>query len=227
MSESALIPRSDWAPVRSRWGRLYSLSGAVPLAGFLLVHLAVQASALGGWQSHRRLSEAVDGVPLVIGLEIAGVYLPLLTHLVLGVLRPESEHAPRAGRELPRRVLRYVGAASLGVFLVVHVWQFRWRLWTGQIDRTDMFPELVASLSSTVFGGIPLTAVAYLVAIAAAASHGARCVYAACCEWRLVSPPKQRALGRACAALGISAFLVGATVVIDLATGAIVPRFPG
>jgi len=225
VSASALSPLSRLDLVRTRWGRLYSLSGAVSLAGFLLAHVVVQASALGGWQSHRRLSEAIDWIPLAICLEIVCVYLPLLAHLVLGVLRSASEH-PVDG-ELPRRILHGLGAASLGVFLVFHVWQFRWRLWTGQIDRTDMFPELVASLSSTVLGGIPLTAIAYLVGIAAAASHGARCVYAVCCEWQLVPLAKQRALGRACTALAIITFLVGASVVIDLATGAIVPRFPG
>jgi succinate dehydrogenase / fumarate reductase, cytochrome b subunit len=227
VSASALSPLSRLDLARRRRGRLYTLSGAVPLAGFLLVHLVVQASALGGWQSHRRLSETFDAIPLAIGLEIACVYIPLLAHLVLGVLRSDSGHAARERAELPKRILHRVGAVSLGVFIVFHVWQFRWRLWTGEIDRTDLFPELVASLSSTVSGGIPVTAVAYLVGIAAAAAHGARCVYAACCEWQLVPPAKQLALGRACAALGIMAFLVGAAVVIDLATGAIVPRFPG
>jgi succinate dehydrogenase / fumarate reductase cytochrome b subunit len=199
------------------------------LAGFLLVHLAVQASALWGWELHRCTSAALDQIPLAVGLEIVCIYLPLVVHFALGAVGPRYSEEPvtAAPADSPKRVLLRLSALALLAFLAFHLWQFRWRLWTGQIDRADMFPELVASLSSTVFGGVPLTAVAYLIGIAAAVLHGVHCVYAVCRDFQLVSRGRQRALGRGCAAAGVALFLLGATVVIDLATGSALVRFPG
>lgn len=200
----------------------------MPLAGFLLAHLTVQASALWGWEQHRELSAGFDRAPLAVGLEIVCFYLPLAAHLVLALLgpNPDEERAASAA-DVVQGLLQRLSAAALFAFLTFHLWQFRWRLWTGQIDHSDLFPELVASLSSTAFGGIPLTAVLYLAGIAAAAFHGARSVYAVCCEWQVVPAGKQRALGLACAGTGAAMFLLGATVVIHLATGSALLRFPG
>jgi succinate dehydrogenase / fumarate reductase cytochrome b subunit len=204
------------------------LTGAVPLAGFLILHLSAQASGLWGWEQHRQLSGAIDRFPLAAVLEIVCVYLPLSAHLALAALGPDPAGAqPKPPADPVRVLLPRLSAAALAAFLAFHLWQFRWRLWTGQIDRADVFPELVASLSSTAFGGIPVTAVVYLVGLAAAAFHGARSVLTACCEWQLVPAGKQRALGLACGAAGVAAFLVGATIVIHLATGSALLRFPG
>jgi succinate dehydrogenase/fumarate reductase cytochrome b subunit len=205
------------------------LTGAVPLAGFVLLHLSAQASALWGWQQHRQLSAAIDRFPLALALEIVCVYLPLAAHLALAALgpTPAKRRAKPAPAEILRLLLPRLSAVSLFAFLAFHLWQFRWRLWIGQIDRTDVFPELAASLSSTALGGIPVTAVVYLVGIAATVFHGARSVFAVCCEWQLVPVGKQRALGLGCAAAGVASFLVGATLVIHLATGSALLRFPG
>jgi succinate dehydrogenase / fumarate reductase, cytochrome b subunit len=231
VSASALFSSSG--PLRKRWARLHSLTGAVPLAGFLVLHLSAQSSALWGWQQHRQLSEKIDQLPLVAVLEIVCVYLPLAAHLALSVLgrnaaedNAAEDQAKPAADTLPVLLPR-LSAAALFVFLAFHLWQFRWRLWTGQIDRADVFPELVATLSSTVSGGIPVTAAVYLVGIAAAAFHGARSVFAVCCEWQLLPAKKLRALGLACGAAGVACFLLGATVVIHLATGSALLRFPG
>ena len=226
---SALSPSTNSLLERARWARLHALTGAVPLAGFVLVHLLVQASSFAGWHSHRRLSGALDGIPLAFAFEILCFYLPLGVHVALGLMRVGRSDELRAGEWGGRvgRAVRSVSALVLLAFLIFHGWQFRWRLWSGQIDRADMFPELVASLSSTALGGLPLTAGVYLLGIAAAALHGAESVYQACREWRMVSAERQRTLGRICALAGVGLFLLGALIVIDVATGSVVIRFPG
>ena len=211
---------------RSRLARLHALTGAVPLAGFLLLHLVTQASALGGWQRHRGVSRFIDAVPGVLALEILCVYLPLVTHVVLGLARTSGSEKPSSVGWVGRagRTLQQASGAILLAFLCFHGWQFRWRLWAGEIAPADMFPELCASLSSTSFGGVPVIAVAYLVGIAAGSLHAAQGVYHVCCEWHMVSPERQSFLGRLCVAGGTGLFLLGASIVIELATGSVVIR---
>lgn len=211
---------------RSRLARWHALAGAVPLAGFLLLHLVAQASAFAGWQSHRRMSRFIDAVPGIFALEILCVYLPLVTHVALGlVLMRSRERASslgwvgRAGRSLQQ-----ASGGILLAFLCFHGWQFRWRLWTGEIASADLFPELCAALSTTSFGGVPLAALAYLIGLAAASWHSAQGVYHVCCEWHMVSPERQKFLGRLCVAGGAGLFLLGACIVIELATGSVVVR---
>jgi succinate dehydrogenase / fumarate reductase, cytochrome b subunit len=209
------------------WAHIQALAGIFPLAGFLFVHLLIQSSALVGWQPHRELSSVLDSVPLALGFEIVCIYVPLFVHVALGfgrIMKPGLVPPSEAGKG--KRALQLSSAGLLLAFLLFHGWQFRWRLWTGQIDRADMFPELCASLSSTAFGGVPIVAAGYLLGMAAAAFHAAHGVYQACRAWNMVSPERQPALGRLCVAAGLGLFLLGALIIIDLATGSVVIHFP-
>lgn len=190
------------------------------------MHLAAQASALGGWESHRLVSAALDRVPFAFWIEMLGVYLPLLLHAALGFWRASLGAAPSPAAARSARLLQQTSAVVLAAFLVFHLWHFRFRLWTGEIGRGDIYPELCASLSSTVWGGVPLVAVAYLIGTAAAAFHVASGLYRASLAWRWVAARRQRSLGLWCVALGCGLFVLGALIVIDLATGSVVIRLP-
>jgi succinate dehydrogenase / fumarate reductase, cytochrome b subunit len=226
----AVPSRVDPAPYlgRPRWVRLHAVAGAVPLAGYLVLHLATQASSLAGVQSYERLTRAIDALPALLALEIVVIYLPLVFHVVASAVRLR-ERADDGDGGLPRpwgRPLQLASGAVLLVFLVVHFWQFRWRLWAGDLARSDFYPELCASLSSTSFGGVPLVALGYLVGVAAAALHGAQGIHRVAVEWDMLHG-RQRLLARLCGGLGVGLFLLGALIVIDLATGSVLIHFPG
>lgn len=209
------------------WVRLHALTGALPLAGYLVLHLVGQASVFFGARAHQRWSSAGEGV-LLLALEILALYVPLCVHVVLGfgrmALHREADGAGWAGAK--GRLLQQLSGALLLVFLVVHFWQFRLRSWSGEMDRADYFPELCASLSSTAWGGVPWVAIGYLLGLAAAAFHGAHGLYHALSSFGLVGPG-QRWAGRCCGALGLCLFGLGALIVIDLATGSVLIHFPG
>lgn len=223
-------PSVDPAPYRGRprWARLHALSGAIPLAGYLVLHLATQASTFAGAPAYERITRAIDAVPALIALEIVVIYLPLVFHVGAGALLLSGpRHALEGGLPGPwGRRLQLASGGVLLVFLVLHFWQFRWRLWAGDLGRADFYPELCATLSSTRFGGVPLVALGYLLGVAAAALHAAQGVHRVAVEWHMM-PGQQRLLARGCVGLGLGLFLLGALIVIDLATGSVLIHSPG
>lgn len=229
-NSSVVHSRVDPAPYpgRPRWARLHALSGAIPLAGYLVLHLATQASTFAGAPAYERITRAIDAVPALLAVEIVVIYLPLLFHVGASALLLRKP-ADDFGGGLPGawgRRLQLASGVVLLVFLVFHFWQFRWRLWAGDLGRADFYPELCATLSSTSSGGVPWVALGYLLGVAAAALHGAQGVHRVAVGWNMLRG-RPRLLARACGGLGLGLFLLGALIVIDLATGSVLIHFPG
>jgi succinate dehydrogenase / fumarate reductase cytochrome b subunit len=214
------------------WPRLHQLTGVVPLAGYLVLHLGAQAFAFGGEQGYRRMAGALDRLPWLGVLELGFVVLPLSVHVLIGLvwLLPRAAGRARALSATHRAeglLLQSVTGVLVLTFLLGHLWQFRGQLWLGDIDRRDFFAELCASLSATAFGGFPVVAVFYLIGVAAAAVHCAHGLYRAGRPWARSSRGRQRALGQSCVLLGVGLFLLGSLLVIELATGSAVIQLPG
>ena len=214
---------SSPAPV---WQRLHTWAGIVPLAGFLIVHLLAQAPALWGARAYAR---AVGWAPWSASavFEVVLVYVPLLLHVALGLRRARAGSRGPVPTPTARAsaLAQWLSAAVLVGFVLLHVWQFRARVWLGVISPADYYPELCASLSSTIWGGVPLVAIGYLFGVAAAAAHAANGLYRA--GLGLVSAARHRRWGRCCAALGALVFVLGALIVIDLATGSVLIHLRG
>jgi succinate dehydrogenase/fumarate reductase cytochrome b subunit len=210
------------------WVRLHALSGGVALAGYLLLHLLAQAAALGGMQRYERVMSRVDSLPgFALGLVLC-VYLPLGVHAALGLRRLLTQQTYFAAGWVGRwgRQLQHASGGLLLCFLLLHVWQFRGRLWSGELGRSDVYPELTGSLSSTALGGLPLVALGYLAGVAVAALHAGQGLYHAARAWGLCTAAAEPRLRRACGAGAALLFALGALIVIDLATGSVVIHFP-
>jgi succinate dehydrogenase/fumarate reductase cytochrome b subunit len=200
----------------------------LPLATFLVLHLGRQAFALGGRDTYDRQlgsSRSMAGLVLEIGL----VYLPLLFHAGYGIassLVPSAADARPSGERgvapLRRRQVQRITAPLVAAFLLLHLWQFRVRLWTGELDASDFFAELCASLSSTALGGVPVMAITYLIGVAAAAFHFSNGLYGFCQTWGItISDRATRVASGVSALAGVGLFAVGAITVIYLATGSV------
>jgi succinate dehydrogenase/fumarate reductase cytochrome b subunit len=217
--------------VLPRWVRLQIALGAVPLAGYLSLHLLTQLSALWGPNAHARWG-GLPASPVWIGLEVAFVYLPLLLHVGLGVrrlLQPAAAAgaaSEAAQSPLSRQLMRVSGAVLL-VFLLVHIGELRLRAWTGALVPSDYYPALCAGLSSTRWGGVPLSAFGHLLGVAAAAHHGASGLYQGVLGLGLIGAQRADAFRRCCIALGFGWFVLGALIVIDLATGSVLIHLAG
>jgi succinate dehydrogenase / fumarate reductase cytochrome b subunit len=211
------------------WVRLHALTGAIPLAGYLALHLGSQAFAFGGGRSYSVAQGWIERLPGLAYLEVALLYLPLSFHVAAGLWRARLPALPTEQGWARRwgRPLQQLSGGVLLAFLAYHFWQFRWRLWMGELDATDVFPELCASLSSTVWGGVPLLALSYILGLAAAAFHLAQGLHHVWAGWGFGPPGRQRLAAPCCAAAGLSMFILGTLIVIDLATGSVVIHWPG
>lgn len=210
----------------------------VPLAGYLVVHLLTQASALWGPRAHSVWGSAEPRVSWLV-LELTCIYLPLGLHVGLGLRRlarplevatrapPEASPGTGAAPSSLEPLIQPASGAVLLIFLLVHVLEFRLPLWTGALAPSDYYPELCASLSSTRWGGIPLVAIGYLLGLGAAALHGAHGLYQGALRLGLVATPRRRLWGSCCGALGLGLFGLGALIVIDLATGSVLIHLSG
>jgi succinate dehydrogenase / fumarate reductase, cytochrome b subunit len=206
------------------WLRWHAFLGAVPLAGYVLLHLIGQALALRGGLPLPPEPSLLGRSQLLRWLEVILVYAPLCAHALLGLWRwrqPEAAPSAAAWPAAWGRSLQRGSAGVLLLFLLFHVWQFEGRLWLGELRQEDFLPELCASLSSTRFGGVPLVALGYLLGMGAVAVHAAQGWYHACLSSGLVSQARRERLGQVCLIGGIAVFAAGALIVVQLATGSL------
>lgn len=219
-----MLSRSASHDAEPRWVRWQAWAGLVPLAGYLVVHLLLQASALFGPIAHARVGgrDAAWLVPV----EIACVYLPLGLHALLGACRaarPATAPSERGGPGRSARLVQRLSGVVLLVFIAAHLWQFRVPAWRGELAASDYYPELCASLSTTAWGGVPIVAVGYLLGLAAAALHAAQGLFHGAIGLGWVAAARRGRWGFFCKAFGVFVFTLGASIVVDLATGSVLP----
>jgi succinate dehydrogenase / fumarate reductase cytochrome b subunit len=114
----------DRTPDRLR--QIHSLTGMIPLGVFLIEHITVNAFALGGPESFRRVAAALGGIPMVAAIEVVGIAIPLAVHVVLGCLIA-TELPERGGPHWPtrREIVQRATGLLLLPYLIYHVWSTR------------------------------------------------------------------------------------------------------
>jgi succinate dehydrogenase / fumarate reductase cytochrome b subunit len=193
----------------ARRQRLHGLAGVYGLGVFLVGHLAVQASALGGASRYAATLGAIR--PWMSAIVDLFVLSALAVHVTLGarLLRSAPPDA-RIERYGDHRlwVAQRMSAGVVLVFLVVHLAELRLqRLFFG-VDASAMHTVLAARLSST-WAGVPWRALVYVIGVGAAAFHFQSGLSAAIARGR-----RAVTIG-----LGILLFVVGTVTVVGVATG--------
>lgn len=118
--------------------RLHTLTGVVPLGGFLIFHLWQNLSVLAGFDA---FSERLKPAPLHNALAIIFVLIPLAVHVILGLLRLTISgntlgHSRQGGNI--RYLLQRVSAILGGMFLFWHIWHSR------QLEDVQAWRDLLA-----------------------------------------------------------------------------------
>lgn len=172
----------------SRFRRLHSLSGVVPLGAFLAFHLFVNSSAARGADAFNATVHNLQQVPLLGLVEIAALFLPLAFHGVGGLFiiagSPVSaERSDPTSRALAR--LQRVTGVVLFVFIFFHLWTARLVAF-GDHGNLDLFHLMQAALAS------PWIRAAYVGGILAATSHFSTGLYTFAKAWGLASTQPAR-----------------------------------
>lgn len=194
--------------------RWFELTSVVPLAGFVVVHLATYASVLfGAEELGARRSPPVAAVVA----EAVFVWLPFAFHLALTptVWTRRRRALPTSPSERATLALHRGAGVVLVAFLLDHLVRFRLPILRGQRYPAEALPQLAAELSRTSFG-VPLVASLQALGVLALAFHlgiGLRRILAR--HPRLQS----RALLAACVAVAVAVGILGTVTVIKLAAG--------
>lgn len=202
--------------------KLHSLSGVVPLGVFVVLHLTTQAQALWGQARYDEAVGDLQKVPYLAIVEVALVLLPLAFHALYGIVL-SFESRPNVGTYPYSRNWMYLAQRVSGIaafaFVVWHVPPYWLDKWRGELAPADFYPALCADLSSA-HGGVPITALAYLLGIAATIFHFANGLWGFGVSWGItVSRRAQRFSATVFGIVGVLLFLLGGNTAIYFATG--------
>lgn len=202
--------------------KLHSLTGVLPVGGFLVFHLWTNAKALQGQQRFDDAVADISHMPYVPLLE-AGILLPLFFHAIYGV-KLAIEGRPNVGPYTFSRNWMYVMQRVTGIlaflFIGFHLYEYWWQKVAGKMAADQFYPALCRNMSETP-GGVPIVALVYLVGLAASTFHFANGLWGFCFSWGItVSRRAQRMSATAFGLVGLFVFLLGANTVVYFATGA-------
>jgi len=198
--------------------RAHSLSGVVPLGVFLLLHVLVNASALGSEQRFTASARAFQAIPAITILEVLFVIAPLAFHAIYGVKLARDGSLRSPYPPIWRKWLHGTGYGAFA-FVLLHLWQTSARKWFYGESPLAFHTTLEASLSSTVWG-IPLVAIVYLAGIGCTCLHFAAGLWGFSVTWNLSRSDRAKRRGAWTAgAVGALLFLLGALSVVRYATG--------
>lgn len=188
--------------------KLHSLTGIVPLGVFFVEHMVTNALAYGpdGAVKYNAAVKFLRGLPFVLGLEVFGIFLPLLFHGVIGMWIAADARltAPRyPGARNWMYVLQRVSGAVAFVFIVFHLLHFRFRSHEQPFEAIA-FQEVQALLENGFWF------VAYVVGVAATAFHLGNGIPLFCISWGItVSKHAQRRMNQVGILVGVALFALG------------------
>lgn len=131
--------RPNWIERNHFWlRRLHSLTGIVPVGGFLLFHFYENGAIFYGPEAYDAMAEEARGIRYLELLEIFVVFLPLLFHALYGLFIAAYARNNTMTYNYSRNNLfmmqRLTGVITL-LFILYHVWQFRFTaFWSTNAD---------------------------------------------------------------------------------------------
>lgn len=188
--------------------KLHSLTGIVPLGVFLAEHMITNSLAYGagGAAKYNAAVKFLTSLPFVLGLEVFGIFVPLLFHGIVGMWIAADSRMTAAHYPKPRNWMyilqRWSGAMSF-LFVVFHLLHFRFRAHE-QPFHEIAFQEVQALMAN------PFWLVSYAVGVIATAFHFGNGVPLFCISWGItVSPHSQQRMNLVGILVGVALSALG------------------
>jgi succinate dehydrogenase / fumarate reductase cytochrome b subunit len=188
--------KSVVAPLRAGQGysfwlrRLHSLSGIIPVGAFLFEHILISnATTISGPAAYARQVRFLANLPLVLLLELFGIWLPILFHGLYGFYiwyRGEANVGdyPWTGNWM-YTAQRWTGGIAFAYIL--------WHTWTMRFTGIDLhqypgasFGKVQAELNS------PFLLAFYVVGLVCASWHFAYGIWLFAAKWGITAGEKAR-----------------------------------
>lgn len=169
--------------------RLHSLSGVVPVGGFLAFHLYENYYATRGAEAYNAMTRQLQETPFALALEIAVIGVPLFFHGIYGLFITGTSRPNVLGNSYVRNwmyLLQRITGVILFAFVIFHLWTTRF-VNLRDHESVDLFRLMQSSVEN------PLIYAFYLAGIVAATFHLANGIWSFSIVWGLtVGPRAQR-----------------------------------
>jgi succinate dehydrogenase / fumarate reductase cytochrome b subunit len=168
--------------------KLHSLLGVVPVGFFLIEHLLTNYTAYkGGQQAFVEQINWLNNLPLVLGLEIVGIWLPLLYHGIYGlyVAYTARNNVSNYGyfRNLMFMLQRTTGVITL-IFVAWHFFETRFQVSLGNVKHEELGSTMHAIATT------PWMFALYAVGIVAATFHFCNGMWSFLVSWGITIGPR-------------------------------------
>ena len=186
--------------------RLHSLSGIVPVGGFLAFHLYENYTALKGADAYNEMTHRLQSLPFAVAMEILIIAVPLFFHgiyglFITGTARPNVISNPyvRNGMYFLQRVTGVIVFA----FILFHYWTTR-LVQLHDHESLDLFHLVRATI------GNPWIYAFYIAGILSATFHLANGIWSFSIVWGLtIGPRAQRRTMLLSAAVFVALSFIG------------------
>jgi succinate dehydrogenase cytochrome b subunit len=184
------------APLRAGQGysfwlrRLHSLTGIIPVGAFLFEHILISnATTISGPAAYARQVRFLASLPLVLLLELFGIWLPILFHGLYGFY------------------IWYRGEANVGAYPWTGNWMYTaqrwtggiafayilWHTWTMRFSGIDLHQYPGASFGKVqVELNSPFLLAFYVVGLVCASWHFAYGIWLFAAKWGITAGEKAR-----------------------------------
>lgn len=203
--------------------KLHSLTGVIPVGGFLVFHLWENSRALQGREQFDEMVSGINHMPYLPVMEYGLILLPLAFHALYGI-KLAFEGKPNVRSYTFTRNWMYTLQRVTGMLAFLFIGYHLYELWgqkvIGKLGPDQFYTQLCADMASTV-GPVPVIALVYILGIAASVFHFANGLWGFCFSWGItVSRRSQQLAATAFGVVGILIFALGANTAIYFATGA-------
>lgn len=171
--------------------KLHSLLGVIPLGFFLIEHMLTNYEAFsGGKEAFIESVVWLNSLPLVLFLEIFGIWLPLLYHGIYGLyIAYEARHnVSNYGyfRNQMFKLQRYTGVITF-VYIVWHFYDTRFQVALGNLAHEDLGARMHEIVTNPIFFAL------YCIGIVASVFHFSNGMWSFLVSWGItVGPRAQR-----------------------------------
>ncbi len=166
--------------------RLHSLSGIVPIGGFLAFHLYENYTATRGADAYNKMTRTLQELPFAVPMEIAIIIVPLLFHGIYGLFVTSTAKPNVISNPYVRNWMYFIQRVTgviVFAFILFHLWTTR-LVQLQDHESLDLFRQVQAAVAN------PWIYAFYLAGILSATLHLANGVWSFSIVWGLTIGPK-------------------------------------
>ena len=170
------------------WRRLHSILGVIPVGLFLVFHLLLNFTSVGGEENYNNAISVMDLLPhaVLTAMEWIIIYIPMLFHALYGIyIAFTATHNTQrfsTYRNWAFKIQRFTGV-FLVIFIAWHIFQTRVQKAFGAEVDWNMVAEIVDNPWMLAF---------YILGILSATFHLSNGIWSFLVSWGITQSPKSQ-----------------------------------